>query len=158
MLRKIVVVVPLALLCAAVFVGTAAAASVSLTRPELALLKAMNRARKAAGLPPLRVSPRLERVARGHTRDMARHGYFSHRRFERRVAGIRARVIGENLAWAPGRRAPAVKIVRMWLSSPPHRANLLRPGFRFVGIAAAPARLRGVGRVNVVTADFAGPR
>ncbi len=153
------VLFPIALyvvLVACWFAGPAVGAP--LTKPEISLLRAMNRARASAGLPPLHLSAPLQRVARGHTVDMARHQYFGHGRFGIRLfgSGVRARVVGENLAWLSGRRTSAAAVVRMWLSSPAHRANLLRPGFRLVGVAAVRGRLRGVGRVSMITADFAG--
>jgi uncharacterized protein YkwD len=42
------------------------------------------------------------------------------------------------------------------LSSPGHRANLLRPGFRYVGVGTATGRFAGVSGATIVTADFAG--
>jgi len=126
--------------------------------PERRLLRAMNESRRAHGLPLLRVDATLQRAARAHSRDMIARGYFDHGAFGTRLSrfGVRGEVIGENLAAASGRRALARHIVRMWLGSPGHRANLLRPGFRRVGIGALPGRLPGLGNVRVVTADFAG--
>jgi uncharacterized protein YkwD len=46
-------------------------------------------------------------------------------------------------------------IVRQWLNSPAHRENLLRPGYRRVGLGAAIGTYSGV-RARMVTADFAG--
>ena len=42
------------------------------------------------------------------------------------------------------------------MSSPGHRANLLRPGFRRIGIGALVGRFSGYSGATVVTADFAG--
>ena len=47
-------------------------------------------------------------------------------------------------------------IVRMWLASPSHRANLLRRGFRRIGLAAAIGAFNGHDGAVVVTADFQG--
>jgi uncharacterized protein YkwD len=44
----------------------------------------------------------------------------------------------------------------MWLASPSHRANLLRPGFTRVGLAASVGAFDGHADVTVVTADFGG--
>ena len=44
----------------------------------------------------------------------------------------------------------------MWLNSPPHRKNLLRAGFRRVGVGAMMGTFSGTGGARVVTADFAG--
>jgi uncharacterized protein YkwD len=65
---------------------------------------------------------------------------------------------GENLAWgAPDLTARGT--VRRWLESPSHRANLLAPGWRHLGVAAvhvtAPAGYYGDwDEVTIVVADF----
>jgi hypothetical protein len=46
--------------------------------------------------------------------------------------------------------------VRLWLRSPRHRGNLLRPGFRRLGIAAPRGEFLGWRGARVVTLDFAG--
>jgi uncharacterized protein YkwD len=143
----------------AVAIGTVIAplpALAGLRPSERVLLEVMNRARTARGLPPFQLDPRLERAARQHTRDMLRRGYFDHGAFARRMKhyGVRGRAVGENLAWWAG-YAWARRVVLMWLESPPHRANLLRPGFRHVGVAALRGRFDGT-KVRMVTADFAG--
>jgi uncharacterized protein YkwD len=117
----------------------------------------MNESRAAQGLAPLRVDPVLERAARAHTRDMVSRGYFEHGPFFARMVrfGAQGRVLGENLAWWPGYDGVARAVVRMWLASPEHRANLLRPGFQRVGVSALPGRFQG-SKVRMITADFAG--
>src|SRR5205807_10469882 len=74
------------------------AKSATLTRPELSLLKVMNDVRLGHGVPPLRLDPRLERAARGHSVDMLRTGRFSHGAFSTRIrrTGVRAPRVGEN--------------------------------------------------------------
>jgi len=118
----------------------------------------MNRTRAAHGLKPLKIDWRLQRAARSHSKDMVRRNYFAHGPFGRRVSrfGARGPKLGENLAWGAGHRARAQAIVRAWLASPSHRANLLRPGFRRVGVASVTGKFAGVRRARVVTADFAG--
>jgi len=117
----------------------------------------MNQTRKAYSLAPLKIDPALERAARAHTKDMVRHHYFDHGPFFERMEhyGVRGRVIGENLAWWPGFSGVARRVVQMWLGSPAHRANLLRPGFRRVGVAALAGQFDG-SKVRMITADFAG--
>ncbi|TML65334.1 MAG: CAP domain-containing protein, partial [Actinobacteria bacterium] len=65
-------------------------------------------------------------------------------------------VVGENLAWGTGAYSAAKAIVQEWLASPEHRANLLRPGFRLVGVGSAVGTFVGRAGATVVTADFAG--
>jgi uncharacterized protein YkwD len=122
------------------------------------LLAAMNETRAAHGLAPLRLDPRLQRAARAHSSDMIRRQYFAHGPFLSRLArfGVRGPRVGENLAWGVGSAADARAVVRGWLASPRHRANLLRRGFRRVGIASLIGPFAGHGRAAVVTADFAG--
>jgi uncharacterized protein YkwD len=118
----------------------------------------MNEVRSAHGLAPLRLDYRLERAARLHSRQMLRNGTFFHGAFARRIrsAGVRAPRLGENLAWATGRLARAHAIIAMWLASPEHRAILLHPGFRTVGVGAPTGHFGGFAHARVVTADFAG--
>ncbi|HYX88078.1 MAG TPA: CAP domain-containing protein [Gaiellaceae bacterium] len=118
----------------------------------------MNAVRVAHGLTALRPDMRLEHAARSHSRRMLRTGSFSHGAFAARIrgVGIRARSIGENLAWAAGRMSVGRVVVQMWLASPAHRANLLHPGFRLVGIGAPVGPFAGYRSVSMVTADFAG--
>ena len=135
-----------------------ASAGTTLSKVERTLLQVMNEARTARGLPRLRVDTRLQKAARAHSRDMIRRGYFAHGAFGRRLDrfGVRGSIMAENLAASTGRQLRVRQIVRQWLRSPGHRANLLGPSFRRVGIGAVPGRLPGMGRVRVITADFAG--
>ena len=76
-----------------------------------------------------------------------------------RAAGYRYSTFGENLFVGTWGQVSARDVVTAWLQSPPHRANLLDPGFRDVG--AAPARAAGLlGDADAVvwTATFASPR
>jgi uncharacterized protein YkwD len=99
---------------------------------------------------------RLVRAARGHSADMLRRQYFSHGSVSSRAhaAGAHGPIFGENLAWATGLTAQWV--VDKWLASPSHRAVMLRPGFRRVGIGVVYGTFAGRGGAGVVTADFAG--
>jgi uncharacterized protein YkwD len=128
------------------------------TASELALLQAMNSARQAHGLAPLRIDARLQRAARGHSQAMLRTDTFAHGAFAARIrsVGVRARRVGENLAWAVGLLAEAHAIVNVWLAKPEHRANLLRPGYRTVGVGIRIGTFEGHPGASVVTADFAG--
>jgi uncharacterized protein YkwD len=148
-----------AVVTALILAGTAdASATAHLTRSESALLTAMNEVRVAHGLRPLRADTRLETAARGHSRSMLRTGTFAHGAFNVRIrrVGVRARRVGENLAWGAGAYGRAQTIVQMWLASPAHRANLLRPGYRIVGVGAIKGCFNGQRGTLMVTTDFAG--
>jgi uncharacterized protein YkwD len=132
---------------------------------ERGLIRAINHQRAAAGLHRVHASGRLNRAADFHSREMLYGNYFAHTSLngspmERRVRRYRrSRSVGETLAMLGGgcRRHIAGRVVGMWMASPPHRAVLLSPGFRKVGIARRGGRLSG-GRTCMVTADFASRR
>ena len=50
------------------------------------------------------------------------------------LRGARSWSVGENLAWGSGSHATARSIVRAWMNSPGHRANILNGRFREIGI------------------------
>jgi len=144
---------------AAICGGTATAGqSPSLNRDESSLLGVMNHVRTSRGLQPLRLDSRLERTARSHSATMLRDGTFAHGDFAARIrrAGVRSYRIAENLAWAAGALSRARAIVNAWLASPGHRANLLHPGFRLLGVGALRGTFKGYGGALMVTTDFAG--
>ena len=113
---------------------------------EEQMLALVNAERIAAGLQPLVVDPELAQVARAHSEDMFRNGYFSHDSsttgspFDRiNAAGIAYVVAGENLALAP-----TLSVAHEGLmDSPGHRANILEPSFGRVGIGAISSPGRG---------------
>ena len=135
-----------------------AASTATLTHSESSLLTAMNEVRLANGLQPLHADMRLERAARAHSSKMLRTGSFYHGAFSARIrrTGVRAPRVGENLAWGQGSLGVARSIVGMWLASPSHRANLLRPGYRIVGVGALRGCFAGHRDTLMVTTDFAG--
>lgn len=141
----------------ALFIGVQTS-SAAVNSAERALLREMNRVRAAHGMRSLRLSSTLQRAARAHTADMLRRDYFAHGPYLSRLVsfGARGPMVGENLGWGVGPRAQAGWIVQAWLRSPLHRRNLLRPGFRLVGVASLRGTFRGYTGARVVTADFAG--
>jgi uncharacterized protein YkwD len=136
----------------------APAGAARLSSTESSLLHAVNATRAAHGLRPLGLDLTLVRAARFHSADMLRHDYFAHGPFAQRLVSfhVTGPVVGENLAWESGRPDMAGFVVTAWLESPEHRANLLRPGYRRIGIGIAAGSFLGHGRAVVVTADFAG--
>ena len=136
--------------------ATAGAEARTLSSSEASLLQTMNGVRASHGLAPLRLDVRLLRAARGHSADMLHRQYFAHGSVAGRALahGARGPVFGEDLAW--GTSATAQWVINLWLASPSHRAVLLRPGFRRVGIGISLGTFAGHGGATVVTADFAG--
>jgi uncharacterized protein YkwD len=109
-----------------------------------AVLCLLNIQRTSRGLRPLRLNGRLTRAAVGHSRDMVARRYFAHVGADGspvsriRRAGYIPRVglwtIGENLAWGTGTAASPAQIMDAWMNSPEHKANILTPGFREIGV------------------------
>ena len=152
-----------ALALSAAFLALAPAATAggqATTQPqsEQALLGAVNGVRASHGLRTLRVDSALVRAARSYSAQMIRTGVFAHGAMGVRLAqhGVRGPMFGENLAWGVGSRASAAAIVRGWMASPGHRANLLRPGWNRIGLGALRGTFQGHRGATVVTADFAG--
>jgi uncharacterized protein YkwD len=57
--------------------------------------------------------------------------------------GATFKVTGETLAWATRGRSSARSVVRMWMASASHRAQLLDPTFRRVGVGRAHGQFNG---------------
>lgn len=116
---------------------------------EATLLCLVNERRAQAGLDAVAPDARLRQAAERHTRDMVGQGFFAHTSpagdtFIDRIAatgymrGARSWLVGENLVWGSGSYGTPESMVAAWMSSPPHRENLLRRRFREIGIAAEP--------------------
>jgi uncharacterized protein YkwD len=165
-----------ALVCAVLVATTFLAASArASSRSETSLqtlnrkvLASVNRFRASHGLVALRESAALDRAARRHSLEMGRVGYFGHdsaggTQFWQRIRhfyparGYSYWAAGENLVWAsPSLRAGGA--MRLWISSPPHLANLLSHRWRQIGISAvgvvsAPG-VYGGRHVTIITTDF----
>lgn len=131
---------------------------------RIATLCLLNRVRSRAGLPPLRLNRRLSRAARRHSRDMVRRRYFAHDSLDGRSPFQRMRatryvprnaawLLGENIGWGSGSLARPASLVRAWMHSPGHRANILNRRFRDVGIGIAVGAPVGGGGTTYTT-DF----
>jgi uncharacterized protein YkwD len=142
---------------AAILLTLPATASAGLSQQESAVLREMNRVRAQQGLAQLRYEEHLQRAARSHTREMIASNVFTHGAFGPRMQqfGVVASIAGENIAWGTGSRGTARAIVAGWLASPGHRANLLRPSFRLVGVGELLGTFQGFRGAHVVTVDFA---
>jgi uncharacterized protein YkwD len=108
---------------------------------EREAIDALNDTRRASGLPALRVSGDLSRSSGAYARRMLRLDFFGHGPTID-VAG-RFRSAGETLAWHSGWKAHPRKTIARWMASPGHRAILMSPGFRWVGVGVARGRLGG---------------
>jgi len=120
------------------------------TRPSVGdledrVFEAINRERRAYGLPSLRRASDLSVVAREHSRDMMARSYFAHKspegddlrgRFARRGIG-HWRLIAENIAYNLGYPDPVAAAVESWMRSPGHRRNILNKQLTESGIGVA---------------------
>jgi len=140
----------------------------SLAALETGVLQQMNAIRAQYGLQPLRANPGLGAAADQHSREMGVDGYFDHNSangaaFWSRVAhwypasGFARWEVGENLVWSSPDLSPA-SVVDLWMHSPEHRANILNPRWRDLGVGAVHlSSASGTYRdlpVTIVTADF----
>lgn len=103
------------------------------------MLQHVNQARAQVGLSPLRTDSLLQQAAREHSQDMYQRHYFSHRTPDGkspydRLHDLRFHYVtaGENLAFAPD----VDQAFDSLMKSPDHRANILNPDYRCVGIGA----------------------
>jgi uncharacterized protein YkwD len=161
----------LAVLAATLAVPAPASATgiVVATELETQVVARVNAVRQSKGLSRLAVRARLTNGARDHATNMAQHGYFSHSwsngaSFSRWMSrywpgpGYRFWSSGENLLWSSP--APtAAEVVKAWMDSPGHRANLLNRSWRAIGVGAvwtdAPfGAYAGMPDTTIVAAEF----
>jgi uncharacterized protein YkwD len=123
-------------------VGTAPPAAV-----EAGISCLVNAERAARGLAALERDAALDVSAQRHAADMLGRRYFAHVSPTGGTVDKRARragyltapcwVLGEDLGWAPPVAATAQAVVQAWMDSPSHRAVILDPAFRDIGIGLA---------------------
>lgn len=104
------------------------------------LLELHNRARKEKGRPRLEVSRWLQEAAQAHAEEMAERRQMTHDGADGSTVadrvvslGYKYRRCGENIA--KGHYSPEL-VMRGWLTSPPHRKNILG-GFNQLGLGYA---------------------
>ena len=122
-------------------------------RPTIANLVAVrratvcliNRERTSRGLRKLSQSRKLRTSATTHAVDMRSRSYFAHEgpggpALDRRLKKVRywPAIAGENLAWGQGALSTARQTVDAWMASEGHRANILEPVYREVGVGILP--------------------
>jgi len=167
------VVAGLALASLAAVLATSAIAApgtpaVALSPLERSVLTDINVFRVAHHLTALQLSTPLTSAAIAHTQEMATQGYFAHESANGELFWKRIQTyypstpwvywsVGENLLWSSP-DVGAAQALQLWLNSPEHRANLMNPHWREIGIAAvhanaAPGVFHGLD-VTIVTTDF----
>lgn len=107
-----------------------------------------NAERARHGLRTLAVDQRLAAAAQAHSADMVRRGFFAHESPDGRqvwdravAAGYAYRKVAENIA--AGQRT-AEEVVRGWMGSPGHRANILDGDLTQIGVGRADGGSYGV--------------
>ena len=134
----------------------------------LRIVSAVNGLRAENGLVGLSTSTALTSTAANHSTSMGLRGYFSHesadgsafwKRLTRvyKPAKFQSWSVGENLLWSASSISPAGAI-SLWMASPEHRAVLLAPQWREIGLSVvhvpAAEGVFGGQDVAIVTADF----
>lgn len=117
-----------------------------------AVEEAIRALRATKPVPRLQPVDGLSRAARDHVRDQGRKGLVSHRGTDGsdpddRVSRYAARPtpVGENIAYGPS--DPHMVVLQLVIDDGVkdrgHRANLLRPEYRFVGVGCGPHAIYG---------------
>lgn len=121
------------------------------------LIELTNQARLKNSLPPLEINEKLAAAAKNKCQDMVEKNYFAHttpsgKHFWQwiRESGYNYLYAGENLAMDFFESEEAVKA---WLASPTHRANILNPKFKHIGVAAKEGFIDG-GPIIVIAQEF----
>ncbi|MGW6835776.1 CAP domain-containing protein [Streptomyces sp. NPDC054949] len=118
---------------------TAPAPSGGHSAEEAAVLTLVNQERAQAGCGPVRANPPLATLAGAFSKDMAVRGFFDHTDPDGNTpwkradnAGISG-LGGENIARGQG---DADAVMKAWMNSPGHKANILNCEFRTLGVGA----------------------
>jgi uncharacterized protein YkwD len=131
-------------------------------RDSLACLH--NQARAGKRMRALTQNRALAEAAAGHADDMVARGYFEHEtpeggHFDERISatGYLRRANGwkvaENLIWATGSLTTPSALMRAWLESAGHRANILNRAYREIGFGLTYGTPDGVAGVTIA-AEF----
>ena len=118
------------------------------------IVELTNQRRVAEGLASLTVSEELNQAAVGKANDMCTKQYWAHLAPDGttpwvfiRNAGYSYTVAGENLARDFGE---SNSVVEAWMASSTHKANLIHPKYREIGVAVVDGKLNGVETTLVV--------
>lgn len=118
----------------------------NLAAVESAVICLTNNEREAAGLARLTPSPILAKASKAHSQDMVSRRFFAHAHpstptqksmFRAKLAGYCTMSFcstGENLYCSGGSTSTPRHAVTAWMNSAGHRANILAPKFREIGV------------------------
>ena len=151
---------------ALVSVKTCDGGTITLYADEQRVLELHNKARKKRGLKALCVHPILTEAARAHSKEMIDKDYTSHDSFNGETVterlerygytsdGYSYYMHGENIAWGCGSAGDPESIFKWWMHSSDHRSNILKKGFREVGIGVLRGTYKSCTRAAMYTVDF----
>jgi uncharacterized protein YkwD len=128
-----------------------------------AIVAQLNVIRASNNLAPLVANAKLAAAATAHTNEMLTKGYFAHESADGTSPILRVKhyygkgIVGENLLWFVG-NMNAATVVDAWMNNPPHKAVILDPRWRAIGVAAmfsrkAPGYYKNR-PTTAITADF----
>src|SRR5208337_4899249 len=106
-------------------------------RAERELFAAVNQARRAQGLSPLRWDESLAAAARRHAEAMAEHGSAQHGFEGEPSLSARVKQAGGRFSWLSENvtQGPTPQFIHVqFMKSPPHRANILDRDMDSIGI------------------------
>lgn len=110
------------------------------------ILRLVNQERQHAGIGPLQLQGQLQQSAQRYAEQMSAQNFFGHEDPQGKESIDRIRetgyvdppcrcawmyLTGENLAHG---QETAAEVMRQWMASPGHRANILQEGFSEIGI------------------------
>lgn len=136
---------------------------------ELEMLALINQERAALGLNPLQLETQLNDSSEDHSTWMLDTDNFSHTGAGGSTATQRMQAAGfdftgnwrsgENIAWQSERGEPGIsddvaQLHENLMNSPGHRANILNPDFKYIGIGIETGDMQGFDAV-MVTQNFA---
>ena len=106
------------------------------------VMRLTNRERRRKGIDKLSFNSKLQKAAQSHADDMDRTGrYLAHDSSDGRV--LRNRIDAVDYDWsyisenaAAGQTSPKA-VVQAWMNSPGHRANMLNPEIKDIGVGYA---------------------
>ena len=148
--------------CLALLVPGVSEAGTSAPEPgsEQQVLVLLNQIRQQHHLTGLTLSAPLRTAAREHSLDMLRNAYFDHdspgETSDDRISRyLKSTLTGEDIAFGIGPFGSPAGLVAQWMRSPEHRAVILMPGMRRVGLGIALGTFGTRRNTVMATADFA---
>lgn len=124
------------------------------------VLDQTNLERKNAGLEALTYNPTLAASAKSKAEDMFKNDYWAHNSPQGKTpwtffdaSGYKYSVAGENLAKD---FYDTDSLIKAWMNSPTHKANIIHPKYKEIGIAVVNGTLGGV-KTTLVVQHFGTP-